>query len=610
VANKNHRFLEFINWQDHASKHIVQSTKDMRVEKLKGTISLLDEQERLERIPAEGRRGVDLYIRTYNTLLQSSSEIKLKTLEHIHCGIDSTLHPLATTPYPDMSALIYNILRVPLAVMQSHLIILGQSEQAFLQSGFPVQTWEYVTASARRRKWLYDGKETLGVYIASVSDMDDIIPVLVAFQIEWNKIHELLHGDPRALDLLQQENTEWEAYIQSTLHIADEAWKRLQIIWHAECKRYLLTIATQRQSLRVRLLNGSHVGYVRETRQWWQAIGEKLQELNMQQRPVYFVSSNTHSIVNLLSGRCLSRERELINWIISGDNAVLQQEYHKLQQGTSASNWQNFLYFVARQWSSSSAGMAYMHEREKEEQERGIWYVPSTHTVEVDAQIIELRNLHLEDIDPRCQNPSLKRLNTSDAILLNIDYPLGMAAYRMLREVMENVLSIRGIYVLGKAATLNGNIGDVMISNCVLDEHSKNIYWIDNCFAAHDVQPYLLHGAVLDNQKAISARGTYLQNRHYLDFFYQENYTVVEMESGPYLDAIYESQYATRYPTGENINFTRLPFELGILHYASDTPFTRGQNLGAGNLSYYGMDSTYACTTAIVRRILEHECLT
>jgi hypothetical protein len=79
------------------------------------------------------------------------------------------------------------------------------------------------------------------------------------------------------------------------------------------------------------------------------------------------------------------------------------------------------------------------------------------------------------------------------------------------------------------------------------------------------------------------------------------------MEAGPYLDAVYESLYMTRYPTGENINFARLPFDLGVIHYASDTPYTRGKNLGAGGLSYYGMDSTYAATVAIARRLLEQE---
>jgi hypothetical protein len=201
-------------------------------------------------------------------------------------------------------------------------------------------------------------------------------------------------------------------------------------------------------------------------------------------------------------------------------------------------------------------------------------------------------------------------LAKSQAIVLNIDYPLGMAAYRMLREIMENLTHMRGIYILGKAATLNGSIGDVLISNVVLDEHSQNTYWLDNVFTAQDVQPYLIYGSVLDNQKAVSVKGTYLQNRQYLDFYYNANYTVVEMESGPYLNAVYEDQYLMRYPMGENINFARLPYDLGILHYASDTPYTRGKNLGAGSLSYFGMDSTYACAIAILRRIFEQELRT
>lgn len=58
---------------------------------------------------------------------------------------------------------------------------------------------------------------------------------------------------------------------------------------------------------------------------------------------------------------------------------------------------------------------------------------------------------------------------------------------------------------------------------------------------------------------------------------------------------------------GENINFALLPYELGILHYGSDTPYTRGKNLGAGSLSHFGMDSTYANAVAILRCIFENE---
>jgi hypothetical protein len=110
----------------------------------------------------------------------------------------------------------------------------------------------------------------------------------------------------------------------------------------------------------------------------------------------------------------------------------------------------------------------------------------------------------------------------------------------------------------------------------------------------------------LDNQKAVTVKGTYLQNQGYLDFYYRENFTVVEMEAGPYLDAIYEDSRLERFPEDEAINLRGAvghDIDLGIIHYASDTPYTRAQTLGARGMSFYGMDSTYASTIAILRRV-------
>jgi hypothetical protein len=562
-----------------------------------------------------GKRDVELYIRTYNTLLRSSGEISLKALVQAHYNIDSSLHPEARSPYPDMSAFIYSVLRLPASIMHCNLVLLGQSEEVFQNQGFHVDGWQAVTASARRRKWFYDGKETLAVYVASVSDTDDIVPILVAFQIEWNKMYYLLNADPTTMQLLETRMdrtspvfAEITKVLRERLHIQQEDWRRLDLIWGDRLWGYFLMIGRHRKSFLLRMLGGSHVGYVRATRTWWDPVEQLLDgTLGLKDRPVYFVSSNIHSLMNLMSGSLLNRQEELTKFALSGQDPYLADECRKLQQGTVPGNWQNFLYFTAREWIRTPAGKEFARNRGREEQERGIWHVGARHGLEIDAQLFELAKLHEMEIDPRCRMPGMDKLAQSQAIILNIDYPLGMAAYRMLLEIMENLTHIRGIYILGKAATLNGSIGDVMISNVVLDEHSQNTYWLDNCFIAQDVQPYLIYGSVLDNQKAVSAKGTYLQNRQYLDFYYRANYTVVEMESGPYLNAVYEDQYLMRYPTGENINFARLPYELGILHYASDTPYTRGKNLGAGSLSYFGMDSSYASAVAILRRIFENE---
>jgi hypothetical protein len=242
------------------------------------------------------------------------------------------------------------------------------------------------------------------------------------------------------------------------------------------------------------------------------------------------------------------------------------------------------------------------------EADAGIRHVPAqAMDIDSSAQVVRVAGLDPTCLDPRVGDVDVAALRRSRAAIVNIDYPLGLAAYHILRQVAEASASVRGVYVMGKAATLNADVGDVMIPNVVFNEHSGNTYWLDNCFTAADVQRSLLFGSVLDNQRAVTVRGTFLQNRDYLEFYYQGRYTVVEMEAGPYLDACFEIQEPGRYPMNDNVNMSRLGFDLGIIHYASDTPYTQARTLGARGLDYRGTDSTYAAAIAVARRILQHE---
>src|SRR5690606_39121326 len=174
-------------------------------------------------------------------------------------------------------------------------------------------------------------------------------------------------------------------------------------------------------------------------------------------------------------------------------------------------------------------------------------------------------------------------------------------------KAAESVSEILGIYIMGKAASLNGVRGDVIIPEVVYDEHSQNTYIFANQFSAKDVAPHLTFGTVLDNQKAVTVMGTFLQNKNIMDVIYREGYTDIEMEGGPYLSAVYELSRPQRYPVNQIVNLNKLPFDLGIMHYVSDTPYTKGKNLGACALSYFGMHSTYAVSLTILKRIIALE---
>jgi hypothetical protein len=80
------------------------------------------------------------------------------------------------------------------------------------------------------------------------------------------------------------------------------------------------------------------------------------------------------------------------------------------------------------------------------------------------------------------------------------------------------------------------------------------------------------------------------------------------MESGPYMSAIYETSAPQRHPRDEIVNLSdHAKFEVGIIHYASDTPYSRRQSLLSKSMSYFGVESTYGCAIAIARRIFRRE---
>jgi Family of unknown function (DUF6909) len=548
---------------------------------------------------------VELYQRTYTTLLRSSGETQLRVLEPSHMAMGSSLHPLAASEELDLGAFLYAVRRLPDGIVGAELVVMGQDVEQLSASGIAVETWQVAEAPARRRRWYDNGAGTLAVLLASASDVDDLVPTLVAFQIEWNKIRVRIRGAGWPRTNISPDVPPEECARELGGSPGD--WARLREAWGDSFGERLALIGERRLALRLRMLGGTHTGYARLTRRWWTPVSAELAVEGLTDRPFYFVSSNSHSLVNIVTGIARDREPDLVSFVEQlPEDDILRHELTAFREGHSEGSWENFLYFVARLY-VDERGQEAKAERRAAERQRGVTHLRSKTALRVPAQVIPLAGLDPRALDPRVGEIDPAALAASGAVIVNIDYPLGVAAYNILREVAVDRAGLRGVYILGKAATLNADVGDVMISNVVHDEHSGNTYWLDNAFSVDDLAPDLRFGTGLDNQRAVTVKSTFLQNRSYLDFYYREAFTVVEMETGPYCAAVYEIADADRHPTNEAINFSKLPIDLGIIHYASDTPYTQARTLGARGLSYYGMDSTYASSLAILRRVLRLE---
>ncbi|MDB5113259.1 MAG: hypothetical protein JWL78_329, partial [Chloroflexi bacterium] len=178
--------------------------------------------------PAALAEAVELYHRTYTTLLRSTGETRLRVLESSHRAMGSSLHPLAASPELDLGAFLYAVRRLPLEILQSSLVVMGQSSEVFARQGYDLDGWTPTGAPGRRRRWYHDGGSILAVLVASASDVDDLVPTLVAFQIEWNKLHQRLGagGVPGAVGAPPS-----AAECAAALGGREEDWAQLIEVW-------------------------------------------------------------------------------------------------------------------------------------------------------------------------------------------------------------------------------------------------------------------------------------------------------------------------------------------------------------------------------------------
>lgn len=539
--------------------------------------------------------SINLHVRTYRSALKSNLEVTIHSLTSSYLKIDSILHPLARDPIAlDPSAIVYSLLRLPKIIDQCKLIIMAQNPQVFVDSGFPdITKWKKVSTTARRRTHFFDPKTgTCAFCISSVTDVDDIVNLLIASQIEWNKFHHIATTAYPKYSLFKKALSTPD--FLKKIKVSPEDWQKIKTAfgknWHLRLKR----IYHHPQNFRLRLLAGSWVAYTKTTQRWWKNVAFNVSEdFHLSRQHIYFVSSNSHSLLNLVTGFALKSEKKL--------QKIAPKNCHELCPYIPP---QDLLYYLSKFFASNQK---YQNDWQRIQDHLSIITVPSANYLDVNTQIFPVKSFSKSKfLDPRLKISKPGKLAKSDALIFNIDYPLGFAAYHVLSEVLENVASVKGIYILGKAAVLNSEVGDLQIPRLVFDEHSSNSYFFKNCF--NTFFPFNnSQGSILTNQKSVTVFGTFLENDALLKKYFQNNLTVIEMENGPYLSAITEATYDQQAPRNTMVDLNSAPFDIGIINYTSDTPYSKAKNLGAGSLNLAGIEPVYLGSLAILQRIINLE---
>ncbi len=446
--------------------------------------------------------------------------------------------------------------------------------------------------------------------MTSISDVDDILPSLVVFQIEWNKMHALLAASSLGPELAQgrQPASGADEQIRQLLRINEEDWQLIHRGWGTDWDAKLRAIASEPKGMRITLIKGGFSEYRRIVQQWWTELSQHFEETLLEFRPIYLTSSNMTAFSDLLCGFVPAQRDAILEFALDTKLDGFEDRWRRARDDRDEQGMADLLYHATRDYLKGSEPAARRYA--EMEAEAGILNFSRRQTLDLPAQVIDLRTLPPERMDPRLRVRKIEALRESRAMIVNIEYPLGFAAYHVFSQIAASARKILGVYILGKAATMSARIGDIMIPNEVFDLHSKNTIYFKNCFSLKDFQELTRNVAVLDRQKALTVRGTFLQNKTMMQEYHQEHFNSVEMEAGPYLCAVYEHLYPERYPMSATLNLdneAETLYDLGLIYYASDTPYHRRESLLSRSMGISGVESVYACSAAVLRKIFSRE---
>ncbi|HEY9767710.1 MAG TPA: hypothetical protein V6C71_04275 [Coleofasciculaceae cyanobacterium] len=307
---------------------------------------------------------------------------------------------------------------------------------------------------------------------------------------------------------------------------------------------------------------------------WATEVKKFLWSSNLWQRPLHIISANLHSILNCLYAFPALKYQ-------MGEAETIEKIARELSLPENANLNQEVLDFALQQ---------------------GMYYLEDRAGTNIHVQIFDTSGLPLNLLAPELQ---LDRalIEEEKPVILVMDYAFGEQAFELFDELLKpykiqeqsEKLNLVSISVMGKAGTLVGKKGDLMLPTAHIFEGTADNYPFENEMTKQDFQGVEIpvhEGALL------TVLGTSLQNADVLDYFKSSSWNVVGLEmEGAHLQKAIQAAAKIRKSINENVI-------LRYVYYASDNPLLTSGTLASGSLGQTGVKPTYAIALKFLHKIL------
>ena len=315
------------------------------------------------------------------------------------------------------------------------------------------------------------------------------------------------------------------------------------------------------------------IGHHIHGERWATDVKKFLWSRNLWHRPLHIISANLHSILNCLYAFPALKDQ-------MGEETI-EKIAHQLSLPDNTNLNREVLEFALQ---------------------HGVYYLEDRAGTNIHVQIFDTSLLPLDLLAPELQlnNQVLKE---QKPVVLVMDYAFGEQAFELFDELLKpyktegqaQKLNLVSISVTGKAGTLVGDKGDLILPTAHIFEGTADNYPFENDISKADFQELEIpvhEGAML------TVLGTSLQNADVLDYFRSSSWNVVGLEmEGAHLQKAIQAAAKIRKSINENVI-------LRYVYYASDNPLTTSSTLASGSLGQTGVKPTYAIALKFLQKIL------
>ena len=506
----------------------------------------------------------------------------------------------------ELNGLAYVMARLPRGIEKCRFVQLIAAE-GYNNSGF-----EKIVPAKRRRHCYCIDEETMLIEVTrGRSEIYDILTHLTFLYIEADKIraHALNEGQPTQEWLKLEKIVLGQTSTASPTPSLEEIEVREQAISYTSTllgRTFAETVTAERRFRQGEPDNNSlfqivywlgrvameemqqeqdrqitfssalreRIGHHIHGEKWATEVKKFLWSQNLWQRPLHIISANLHSMVNCLYAFPALQQK------IGGEKTI-EAMARELSLPENAHLNQEVLEFALQH------GMSYLEDRAG---------------TNIHVQIFDTSLLPLDLLSSELK---LDRAVVAEdkPVILVMDYAFGEQAFELFDELLKpyktegesKKLNVYSISVMGKAGTLVGNKGDLMLPTAHIFEGTADNYPFQNAMSRQDFQETEIpvhEGALL------TVLGTSLQNADVLNYFKSSSLNVIGLEmEGAHLQKAIQAAAKIRKSINEHVI-------LRYVYYASDNPLLTGGTLASGSLGQTGVKPTYAISLKFLNKIL------